>query len=39
MRVLLFDTIEAAVVTVVDCCSFGGKDEGIVGVNLSRRVL
>jgi hypothetical protein len=39
MRVLLFDTIEAAVVTVVDCCSFVGKDEGIVGVNLSRRVL
>jgi hypothetical protein len=39
MRVLLFDTIEAAVVTVVECCSFEGNEEGIVGVNLSRRVL
>jgi hypothetical protein len=39
MRVLLFDTIEAAVVTAVDCWSFVGKDEEIVGVNLSRRVL
>jgi hypothetical protein len=39
MSVLLFDTIEAAVVTVDDCDSFEGKDEGMVGVNLSRRVL
>jgi hypothetical protein len=39
MSVLLFDTIDAVVVTVVDCCSLGGRDEDIDGVNLSRRVL
>ena len=40
MSVLLLETIEAAVaVTVVDGCSLVGREEGMVGANLSRSVL